>query len=112
MPKDIFVSKEIEDQLEDNMKVLVAIYSSTLHDVGIMILGEDHHPDSSSVTIRIYLLGLEEMEWYIRDELQAFSFLTYASANSFLDTLESMSAIDLMLFMNNYAFQMNQPLPQ
>ena len=112
MSKGIFISKEIEDQLKDNMEVLLAIFNPTLPNVGIMILGEDHHPDSNLVILRIYLLSLKNLEWCIRDELQAFSFTSYANASSFLNSVEEMSAIDLMLFMNNHMFQIRQPFLQ
>ncbi|WP_298830050.1 hypothetical protein [uncultured Planococcus sp.] len=110
MEKPFEIPIGIKDQLEDNMEVITTIFSPALSGIGILIIGENYHEDADHVVVRIYLLGNEETEWFIQDELQAFAFLSLASAQRFIINLPSMSALDLMLVMSGHGSKSHQPV--
>ncbi|WP_223643399.1 hypothetical protein [Planococcus sp. 4-30] len=110
MEKLFELPRSITEQLEDNMEVITTIFSPTLAGIGILIIGEDYHADADHVVVRIYLLGNEEAEWFIQDELQAFAFHNLFSAKKFIGNLPSMSALDLMLVMSGHGSKSHQPV--
>lgn len=96
----------VPDDFEEEMTVLATLKSPAQAFIGILIAGEDYQEKAKEPVIRIYLLALEDQEWHIADELHAFAFSDYASAQRFVDDLPDMSAIDLLLLINGY--QSNQ----
>jgi hypothetical protein len=85
----------------NDMKVMQTIISPVYRHMGILIMGEDMHRGSASPIIRIYQLDKVDNKYLIQNELQAFNFLNYASAKSFLQELPKMSALELLITMNN-----------
>ncbi|MGE6415874.1 hypothetical protein ACQKDD_17050 [Planococcus kocurii] len=101
---------EIEEQLEDNMKIITTIFSPALSDIGILLAGENYYEQAKQVAIQVYLLGNEKGKWFIQGELQAFIFSSFSSAQRFIDNLPSMSALDLMLIMSGYGSKSHHPI--
>lgn len=100
----------ILEEFEDNMEIITTIFSPALSGIGILIVGEDYHEKADQVVVRIFLLGIEETEWFIQDELQAFAFFSLASAKTFIGNLPSMSALDLMLVMSGHGPKSHHPI--
>lgn len=90
----------IPENLND-LKVLQTVISPVYEHMGILILGEDMHRGSTSPIIRIYLLEKVDNKYLIQHEIRAFNFLNYATANSFQQELPKMSALELLIAMNN-----------
>lgn len=86
----------------EELKLLGTLLSPTAADTGIIIMGEDYEKDSTEPTIWLYLVRLVGEEWHIQDELEAFTFTNYESAERFVADLPGMSAIDLLLLMNGH----------
>jgi hypothetical protein len=92
---------EFPEGMLDVMMVIDTIVSPVLDHIAILIMGEHYYPTSNENIARNYLLekNLQEV-FIIKDELQAFQFLTYKSAQEFVSRLPSMSAFELMLAMS------------
>jgi hypothetical protein len=97
----------VPEEFMEGLTVLATLSSQSQPTVGMLIVGEDYEVNSLEITIRIYLVLLENTEWYIEDELQAFAFSNFESANTFVDDLPNMSALDLLLLMNGYQADSN-----
>lgn len=95
---DIKLPKELED-----LEVLATLYSPEKPNIGVLVTGEDYYEKSTQPVIRVYLIGVNEEQWFIQEELEAFSFWSFKSAKKFVDDLPSMSAIDLLLLMNGHS---------
>lgn len=103
---------ELPDEFE-GMELLQTLISPAKSDIGIIILGENYSDGVERPTVRIYLISIEENEWDLEGELQAFTFLNFGSAKRFVEDLPIMSAIDLLLLMNGrQAIHTNQEIMQ
>jgi len=89
----------IPEGFEDDMEIITTIFSST-KEVGLVIAGEDMYPTSEHPILRIYLLENVDLGWTLQEELHAFAFWNYNDAQSFLENLPTMSALDLLIVMN------------
>ncbi|WP_298830116.1 hypothetical protein [uncultured Planococcus sp.] len=92
---------ELPEEFE-GMELLQTLLSPAKSDRGIMILGKNYSDGVERPTVRIYLISIEENEWDLEEELQAFTFLNFGSAKRFVEGLPSMSAIDLLLLLNGH----------
>lgn len=92
---NIFMPKNFEDEME----VITTIFNPT-NDIGLAIAGENLHPTSKCPILRIFMLETVDQGWAFKEELQAFAFLNYDDAQSFLENLPTMSALDLLIVMN------------
>jgi len=86
-------------EFEDTMENLMTIFSPT-QDLGVTVAGEDMYPTSKHPTLRLFLIEKLDGGWSFKDELQAFTFMNYQDAQSFLKSLPNMSALELLLLMN------------
>lgn len=93
------VSIIMPPEFEDTMQNLLTIFSPT-KDIGVTVAGEDMYPTSEHPTLRILLIEKLDIGWAFKDELQAFTFMNYNAAQSFLKRLPNMSALELLLMMN------------
>lgn len=92
---------ELPEEFE-GMELLETLISPAKSNIGIMVLGENYSDGVERPTVRIYLISIEEDEWDFEGELQAFTFLNFGSAKRFVEDLPSMSAIDLLLLLNEH----------
>ena len=92
---------ELPEEFE-GMELLQTLISPVKSDMGIMVLGENYSDGAERPTVRIYLISIEEDEWDLEGELQAFTFPNFGSAKRFVEDLPSMSAIDLLLLLNGH----------
>lgn len=86
-------------EFEDTMENLMTIFSPT-QDLGVTVAGEDMYPTSEHPTLRLFLIEKLDIGWAFKDELQAFTFMNYDAAQSFLKKLPDMSALEMLLMMN------------
>lgn len=96
------VKLDLPNGFEEEFTIIATLLSPIQSHIGILIVGEDYHELSKQPIIRIYLLALEATDWSIEDELYAFAFGDYASANRFVDELPNLSAIDFLLLINGH----------
>jgi len=89
----------IPEDFKENMEIITTIFSS-IKDVGLVIVGEDMYPTSEQPILRIFLLENGDVGWGLQDELHTFAFLNYDEAQSFLENLPTMSALELLIIMN------------
>ncbi|WP_342538296.1 hypothetical protein MKY15_19515 [Sporosarcina sp. FSL K6-1540] len=97
----------IPEELKANMIILSTVMSPTKEDIGILIMGENMEPKQYTnglSVIRLYLLNQRNFKYYIEMELEAFAFNDLESAYEFLTNLPNMSALELILMMNNPDF--------
>ncbi|QBP43194.1 hypothetical protein [Paenisporosarcina antarctica] len=99
MKKNERVSIMMPPEFENTMENLMTIFSST-QDLGITVAGEDMYPTSKHPILRLFLIEKFDLGWAFKDELQAFTFLNYDAAQSFLKRLPDMSAFEMLLMMN------------
>ena len=86
----------------DGMVLIETLISPMQPNTGVIIAGENYEETSIQPIVRIYLITMEEEEWVIETELQAFAFSNIASANKFVSDLPNLSAIDILIRMNGY----------
>lgn len=91
----------------DGMVLLETLISPMQPNTGVIIAGENYGETSALPIVRIYLITMEEEEWVIEAELQAFAFSDIDSANKFVSDLSNLSAIDILIRLNGY--QSNTP---
>ncbi|MBU0905900.1 MAG: hypothetical protein KKF57_11970 [Firmicutes bacterium] len=91
----IFVPKEFEDEME----VLTTIFNPT-NDIGLAIAGENMHPTSKCPILRIFMLETVDQGWAFKEELQAFTFLNFDDAQTFLENLPQMSGLEMLIILN------------
>jgi len=97
----------IPEELKVNMIILSTVVSPTKQGIGILIMGENMEPKQHSSglpVIRLYLLNKRNFKYHIEMELEAFAFHDLKSGYEFLDNLPNMSALELILMMNNPDF--------
>lgn len=99
----------LPEGFEDKMEIITTIFNST-NEVGFVIAGESMHPTSKQPILRIYLLANVDVGWVLQEELQAFAFTNYDNAQSFLENLPSMSALELLLVMNGQQQLSEEPV--
>lgn len=92
---NIFMPKEFEDEME----VLTTIFNPT-NDIGLAIAGENMHPTSKCPILRIFMLETIDQGWAFKEELQAFTFTNFDDAQTFLENLPQMSALEMLILMN------------
>lgn len=86
----------------DGMVLIDVLISPMQPNTGVIIVGENYEETSSQPIVRIYLVTMEDEDWVIEVELQAFAFSDIDSANKFVSDLPSLSAIDILIRMNGY----------
>lgn len=92
---NIFIPKNFEDEME----VLTTIFNPT-NDIGLAIAGENLHPSSKCPIVRIFMLETVNQGWAFKEELQSFAFSNYDEAQSFLENLPEMSALEMLIILN------------
>lgn len=91
----------------DGMVLLETLISPMQPNTGVIIAGENYEETSTWPIVRIYLITMEEEDWVMEAELQAFAFSDINSANKFVSDLPNLSAIDILIRMNGH--QSNTP---
>lgn len=94
-PVNIFVPKDFEDEME----VITTIFTPT-NDIGLAIAGENMYPTSTCPILRIFMLETVDHGWAFKEELQAFTFLNFDDAQTFLENLPQMSALEMLILLN------------
>lgn len=97
----------IPKELKEEMRILGTVLSPVKEGKGILIMGENMEPDNYKgglSVIRLYLLNGVNSEYQIEREVAAFAFYTFESAYEFLVKLPEMSALELLITMNNPRF--------
>ncbi len=94
------------DEMMENKKLETVIISPVSTEIGIAALSE---LSQSMHILRLYQLSFEEYEnTYIPvQELEAFSFQHYDELTNFLEKLPEMSALEMLLVLNQ-AFNRDQ----
>lgn len=87
------------DEMMENKKLETVIISPVLTEIGIAALSES---SQSMHILRLYQLNFDEHEnTYIPvQELEAFSFQHYDELTNFLEKLPEMSALEMLLVLN------------
>ncbi|MGK7377609.1 hypothetical protein ACSFXN_07180 [Planococcus sp. 1R117A] len=86
----------------DGLVLLETLISPMQPNTGVIIAGENYEETSIQPIVRIYLITMEEEEWVIEAELQAFAFSDIDSADKFVSDLPNLSAIDILIRMNGH----------
>lgn len=81
----------------ESMELLQFIESPVFEGLGILIMGENM---IGMPNVRFYELEKIEDVYEVKQELQAFTFLSSTEAMAFLDHLPDMTALELLLMMN------------
>lgn len=84
----------------DGMVLIETLISPMQPNTGVIIAGENYEEASIQPIVRIYLIAMEEENWLIEAELQAFAFSNIDNANKFVSDLPNLSAIDILIRMN------------
>lgn len=92
----------------DGMVLIETLISPMQPHTGVIIVGENYEETAIQPLVRIYLITMEDEDWVIETELQAFAFNDLNSANKFVSDLPNLSAIDILIRMNGH--QSNFPL--
>ncbi|WP_342541938.1 hypothetical protein MHH33_12795 [Paenisporosarcina sp. FSL H8-0542] len=87
------------ENFEDEMEVIATIFTPT-NDIGLAIAGENLHPTSKCPIVRIFMLETVDQGWAFKEELQAFAFSNFDEAQSFLENLPQMSALEMLIILN------------
>ncbi|MFJ8236890.1 hypothetical protein ACIQ34_14375 [Ureibacillus sp. NPDC094379] len=100
------MSKNIEENspyyLElDGLKLIRTINLDETGNLGILLAEEELEIVPSCSVIRVYLINLDGGQYEIVKELNAYYFKSNAEALEFSTRLETFSAIDMILFLNN-----------
>lgn len=87
------------DEIMENRNLETVIFSPVSTEIGIAALSESSH---STHILRLYQLMYEEYENTYKpvQELEAFSFLRYEELTDFLKKLPEMSALEMLLVLN------------
>jgi len=92
------------DELIEDMKILSTVTNPEKEDLGILIMGENMEVEQYSgglSVIRLYLLNKRNFKYHFEIELGAFAFYDLESAYGFLIKLPEMSALELLIMMND-----------
>lgn len=89
-----------------NMQILTTFSSQEKRDTGILVLGENmdrgNYIEETLSAVRIYLLKERGSKYHIESELETFAFSDIESAYEFLIGLPNMTALDLIVTMNDW----------
>lgn len=87
----------------DGLIAVSTIISPSSEDTGILVASENF--DNCKVcdpTVRLYLLAQVDGIFEVTKELDAFTFSTIEEAQQFSQELPDMTALDLILYINNH----------
>jgi len=99
MNNDEAVKILMPEEFGDEMEILTTVFTPE-NEIGLVIAGENMYQTSENPVIRIFMLENVDLGWALNEELQAFAFLNYDEAQSFLVNLPNMSALELLIIMN------------
>ncbi|MBU9713208.1 hypothetical protein [Evansella tamaricis] len=91
----------LTDEIFEGLELYSFVLSPLYSNLGILIMTEDFEMNSTYIVIRFYVLRKgPDGAFSIEDELQPLSFNSHESTQYFLESLPNMSALDLLVAMN------------
>ncbi|MCZ2257196.1 hypothetical protein [Sporosarcina sp. G11-34] len=90
----------ISDCLLENMQIYTGIKNENMEDLGFLILTRNMDPVvdfAEPFIIKIYLLEQIGSEFHVEGEIKTFEFKIFESAMILLESLPTMSALELLL---------------
>lgn len=96
------VNVEMPHELLKEMNLEGIMVNSNDKRKGIVVLSKDVHQFSRNNTVRIYRMHHDNLsnQYFVVNELEAFTFGNYKQAKQFIQYLPKMTAIEMLLLQN------------